>query len=288
MRIAYTSDVHTDAGPANAALLPALARRARALRPDVLVIAGDVAERAAQVESTLAHFTSIAARRLFVPGNHDLYAEPDWTSFDKLYERLPAVASRAGFECPHMHPIVHEGVGFLGTPGWFDYSLRDPKLDVVVSMEQYRAGIWRSQRAYDRGHMDWRRCKAVDPPALDAQGDEAVVEHLLARLASQRESVAAAHVVLGIVHVLPAPGLAPPHAFGPSAFHEAWLGSEKFGALLQEDPRLQVILTGHLHRALDTHVGTIRILSSPVGRRRDSDADLDQVAAQCIGLLEVA
>jgi predicted phosphodiesterase len=284
MRLAFTSDLHVDLTPTNAALLAPLARSAAELRPDVLVIAGDVAETSAGVAAALEAFREVRALRIYVPGNHDLYVEGGESSRDKLDIILPRVAARAGFECPHVDPVHFKKTGILGTPGWWDYSLRDPELDAVVSLAHYRAGQWRTQRAFDRGHVLWPRPSAVG----DWASDEEICDVLLDRLEAQMRLRSGAMRLLGVVHVLPELEIVPRHAFGPSSFHDAYLGSARFGALLRQDRRLRGIVTGHLHRPLDAHVDAVRVVSSPVGRISSPPADLVALARAKIGCVELA
>lgn len=103
MRIAFTSDLHADVGARNAAALPWAARAAAALAPDVFVLAGDAANDLAALDRTLAAFEALPARKLFVPGNHDLWIESNKSlrrgqdSWHKYVRAIPDVCARRGF-----------------------------------------------------------------------------------------------------------------------------------------------------------------------------------------------
>ena len=298
MRVVFTSDVHADFGPVNAALVPHLARQARALAPDIFLLAGDVADHAIEVGETLRAFRGVGSLRVFVAGNHDLYSEPGpaglVTSREKFESVLPRVAAEAGFEYLGLEPVEWRGLGIVGTPGWWDYSLRDPGMDAFVHPQHYRSGIWRMRRAFDRGAILWPRVGAAPPAgALPAglpgewAGDEEICAHMLALVDDQLRRCAGVRTVLGAVHVLPCVEAVERHAFGPSGFHDATLGSTAFGERFRADRRARALVTGHLHRPCDVRLGAMRVVSRPVGHRRDPGIDLAATAARCLGLLEV-
>ncbi len=300
MRIAYVSDLHTDLSERNAALLDALVARGQELRPDVLVLAGDVAETLGAVGQTLRRLAGIPALRLYLAGNHDLFVEGDPqraetpTSLDKFERRLPAVATDAGFAYLGLEPVHHGGVAFVGVPGWYDFSLRDPALDVVIGMSAYRAGIWRGTRAYDRGHVFWPRAGgapvAGEHPAASGNtwaGDESICATMCARLASQLESVRDATNVVGIVHMLPCLDLVQRRLFGDSPFFDAYLGSARLGESFERAGNVRVVLSGHLHRVAELEARGMRGLASPVGDARKSPLALEDLARERLGVVEV-
>lgn len=297
MRIAYTSDLHSDATPANRALLPHLARRMRELEPDVVVIAGDVAETTAEVEFALAHFTDIGALRLYVAGNHDLFVEGEpaagRTSRDKFARDLPAAAARAGFAALGRAPAACGGTAFVGVPGWYDYSLRDPRWDGAIDRSHYRAGTWRGIRAFDRGHVFWpaalpRRAGAHPAAAGEWALDEEIHAWMHASLRAQLQAVEPGRRIVAVVHVLPFAALVQRGCFGDTAFHDAYLGSAALGDLLLADARVAAVISGHLHRPADLRVGHLRVLARPVGTLREPAPAGAAVAADRCGVLDLA
>jgi Icc-related predicted phosphoesterase len=300
MRLAYTSDLHVDLGGRNAALLEHVVARAAELAPDVLVIAGDLAETAAVVESSLQSFATVGGTKLYLAGNHDLYVEgaaalrAGEDSQAKFERVLPLAAARAGFGYLGLQPVKVGPVAIVGVPGWYDFSLRDPALDSAVHLEHYRAGAWRGVRAYDRGFVLWPRRGALPPPGAqpveplgDWAGDEEICDAMLQRLDRQLHEVGDARAIVAVIHVLPFATLVQRGTFGSSPFHDAYLGSTRLGERLQQEARVHAVISGHLHRVADSRVGRVRIVARPVGNARDPSISLEALAQERVGVLEI-
>jgi hypothetical protein len=298
VRVVYTSDLHTDLGPRNAALVEHLVAQARVLAPDVLVLAGDVADTAAAVHTALASFRAVPARRLYLPGNHDLYVEGESafsggpTSREKFTTILPAVAAAAGFEFLGAAPVWCGEVAFVGTPGWYDSTLRDPALDVAVHPEHYRRGAWRTQRAFDRGHVLWpadtgHPVAGVQPAAAGPgwAEDAWLCDFFHGQLDAQLAQAAQARALVAVVHVLPCLAMVQRGVFAACGFHDAYLGSSRYGERLRQESRLRAIVTGHLHRARRIDWEGVPVVASPVGRVRDHD--LAARARAALGCIEI-
>ncbi|UCE03924.1 MAG: metallophosphoesterase [Candidatus Latescibacterota bacterium] len=300
MRIAYTSDLHSDLGQRNFDLLDAIAARVSALSPDLFIVAGDVAETLRGVSRALERLAAVPCRRFYLPGNHDLFVEADpgradtATSRDKYERLLPDIARGAGFEALGMRPVHVGGLALVGVSGWFDFTLRDPKLDCFVSMEAYRAGQWRGIRAYDRGHIFWPRqrghTRAGEHPAShggawasDEEIHERMLEHLDAQLARVRDAAA----LVAVVHVVPFSQAVVRGTFGPSAFFDAYLGSARLGERLCRAPGLRAIIHGHQHQVSEHTIAGIRVLASPVGDASRSPLDLAGLARERVGFVDI-
>jgi len=148
MRIAFTSDLHCDVTAQNRKLLPYLVDQMAQLAPDAVVLAGDIANTLIGWHETLRLFQPLAVPKLIVPGNHDIWIESksalrrSQDSAWKYNVALPAIAAEYGCHYLPNDPVVLDGVGFVGSLGWYDYSLRDRRLDGVVGIRQYDEGVF--------------------------------------------------------------------------------------------------------------------------------------------------
>ena len=301
MRLAYISDLHTDLSARNHDLLGALVEVARAAKPDVFLVAGDLAEKSSDVAASLERLAAIPALRLYLAGNHDLFVEGDPQRAETAHSRekfetiLPRVAAAAGFDYLGLEPVHCGDVAIVGVPGWYDFSLRDPSFDAVADLPVYRTGVWRGTRAYDRGHVFWprrdtRHIAGAHPAAAGGDawaGDEEICAEMLERLQGQLAAVRSAPAVLAAVHVLPCLDLVRRGAFGEIPFFDAYLGSSQLGTCLEKAGNVRVVVSGHLHRVASLERRGIRWLASPVGDARRSPLDLAALARERLGLTEI-
>jgi 3',5'-cyclic AMP phosphodiesterase CpdA len=109
----------------------------RGLRPDSpddwLIVAGDVGERVADIESALEQLAGRFARVVWVPGNHELWthrSDPVRLRGRERYEHLVEVCRRLGVVTPEDPYPVWEGDGgpLVIAPLFilYDYSFRAP------------------------------------------------------------------------------------------------------------------------------------------------------------------
>ncbi len=294
MRLAYVSDLHTDLSARNFELLAHLANALHRDPPDVFVIAGDLAERVDDVERSLGVFADAPCERVYLAGNHDLFFEGAAHSREKFEVLLPAAAARAGFRYLGLEPLQLGAFTFVGVPGWYDFTLRDPALASVADTEAYRTGQWRGHRAYDRGHLLWPSTAGTPAPgALPARaaggwaGDEEIAAHMLERLEAQLSAAGDAQHLVAVIHVLAFEELVQRGAFGVNGFYDAYLGSARLGARLAREPRVRVLVSGHLHGTGDRRIGNIRAVTRALGDARKHDGPLEALAARILGRLDI-
>jgi hypothetical protein len=298
VRIAWTSDLHADLSERNVALLPHLAHRVAELDADAFVVAGDVAETVAGVEEALQAFAPLPLPRLYVPGNHDLFAEPDasggWIDSRTKHEvLLPQHVGNAGFRYLGIDPIEIPPVTFVGTCGWFDATLQDPGLAAYFCRRHFESGIWRGLRAYDSGHVLWPATHPAPGMPCSLTGswatDAALCDIFVQQLQAQLDATPADALVVAVVHVLAFPELVHRGTFGPSGFYDAWLGSARLGDRLRRDRRVRLVISGHQHRVADLAIRQdLRAVARPIGDARKSDLDLAELARERVGVLDIA
>ena len=240
------ADLHFGLYPKGDHCTRRLAQRVCRSDADVFIIAGDVGDADVEnVRTCLQVFDAFSGIKLMVPGNHDLWTTAG-DSEEKYRTVLPRIAAECGFAYLDAGAVTAGGTAFIGSIGWYDYSLRNPDLD--VSLEDYRhkslPGVctWNDKLYIQRDRED-----------------EEFTGSCLALLQGQYESVeAAADQVVCVLHHLPFSEL----SFGPvdfaSEFCRAYMGSARFGELLLRCPKVRYVICGHRHGAATHHVGGLK------------------------------
>ena len=259
-----TSDLHVEHHPD---VVPLVGERVRALRPDVLVVAGDVSSQLPTLEAALAALRASAPRLLFVPGNHDLWTRPGEPSSRERYEReIPAACARAGADSIGDAPVDIGGVVFCGVTGWYDYSLRNRDLDATFTRADYERGAWGRLRWNDTARVVWPDDDGgeLDAPAICAQQ----VASLEAQLAD-----AGARPTVVVTHHLPFHGLVTSKGEPPWDFINGFMGSERLGEAIAAAGNVRAAVAGHTHFRkrvdVDGRGGRFSAETSPVGYPRE-------------------
>lgn len=281
MRIAATSDVHIDRnGPDT---LAALVARVAALAPDVLIVAGDIATPVDTLTGALAALRPCAREVVWVSGNHDVWVSAaaqaaGWTADRRLHDVLPAVAQAVGAPLLDVAPVVVDGVAFVGTMGWYDFSFRDRELDAPEAA--YRGGSWEGVRWMDT---------QLAPFFVDGvrQEPEAVAGRFVELLRARLAAVDVDRIV-AVTHFLPFRVQAWRSPNPIWRFVNAFMGCEALGRTLLADPRVEVVVSGHTHVPSDRVVDGVRAVVSPLGYRREwRESTVDEAAGRAVTLIEL-
>lgn len=251
MRIAVTADPHFDLrSHCDPHEFQALRDSVAAAHPDVFIVAGDlVGLGKVHLPEFFALFADLPARKLAVPGNHDLWrAEGD--SYRYYREELPELYRRHGFHLLDAAPIVQDGVGFAGSIGWYDYSLADETLELPpgssYEAKRFRGGRWNDSVFVRLG-----------------KSDVEFTDELLARFEDDlRQMEARAERVVAVTHMLAFAEMRarrsdqPVHRYGT-----AFLGSRRFGELLERHPRVRYHFSGHVHAPFRLRRGSFEAIN---------------------------
>jgi predicted phosphohydrolase len=248
VRVGLVSDLHVDHHPEVTGMIGAQAAR---LGVDALVVAGDLSSKLSTIAGVLAELRALVPTVVYVPGNHDLWADD---SRRRYLEELPAVVARAGVAYLPDGPVVLRDLALVGQTGWYDYSLADPTLDIPG--EAYRAGRF--------GKLAWSDKRFVHWEGLDEAG---LTAWMAERLAADLAALADGTRTLVVTHLLPFPEMVVRRPV-PWGFVGGFLGSTRLGDVIRAArARLDVVRAwcGHTHFRVSVEVDGLRCETSPIG-----------------------
>jgi 3',5'-cyclic AMP phosphodiesterase CpdA len=261
MRLVVTSDLHYSPGHRSA--VDAFAAEVAALAPDVLVLAGDVAEGPEWFDACLARFAAIGCPRAVVAGNHDVWSRrgkggPDSRAL--LDAVLPALAARHGFVWLEGESLRLGDVAVAGSLAWYDYSAADLRLGRAGAEYARRKGEFNA----DAWYVDWPE---GDPEVAARLGD-GLVARVLAEAARPdvREVVVVTHVPLFDACMRRLAAHEPDAARWN--FTNAYFGNLTLGARIAAVGKVRHVVSGHTHCGGDWTVGGLRaqVVGSDYGR----------------------
>lgn len=244
-----TSDLHYGMRPDGDAVTRRLAAHLKGARStDVLLLAGDLGVNDETITECLALFRDFPGAKLAIPGNHDVWVQPDaGINSHERRARLPKLFRTAGFHPLEDGPITIDGVGFAGCMGWYDYSFRDASLG-------YPDDCYASKCEPGSTEPVWRDAQYVCWSWSDAE----VTAQEAARLDAHLRQLSGAREVIVVTHHLPTSRLLfHPRALVPRfwRFANAFLGSEQLGATIAKYPNVRLALCGHIHEPREAAVG---------------------------------
>jgi 3',5'-cyclic AMP phosphodiesterase CpdA len=294
LRIAYTSDLHIDVSDANRSGVAAVSRLVREARPDVFIVAGDAGNTIEALEEALSAFDGVDARKLFVPGNHDVWIESEADELVdsrlKYTRRIPDACARCGFHDLGREPAVIGDIGFVGSLGWYDYSFADPRLGLREDV--YWKGRHGDEIWWDKKMTYWVAPADSGPArrsgreaARERMRDTDVCREMTSRLEADVRSIEnRVAKIIAVIHTLPffvgVPRSEPPY------YLDGYTGSARLGEVLQAHPKVEHCVHGHKHTSGDWKVGRITVHRRTLGRIDEGD-DVEKRAARAVGLIEV-
>jgi len=264
MRVAITADLHYGAHAASDAAVRMLAGRMMERAPDVIVIAGDVAVAdPRKLVAALCLFADSPARKLVIPGNHDLWSRDGGADSSAIWERLFSESARlGGFHRLDGAPIVVDGaggsVGFVGSIGWYDYSFADGRLG--VPRETYAGKELPGVARWNDGRfIRWRH---------DDEGFTRLAVDLL------RRDLAAvsgrAQQIVAATHHVPFAELVVRRSHRGWMFADAFLGARALGETLLAEPKVRLAVSGHSRHGRAVEIARIHaatIGTTPAAKR---------------------
>ena len=262
MRILATGDLHYDVQRSRQPT-EALAERLSRERADVLLLLGDVGGRRLEtLAAGLRLFEAFDGRKLFVAGNHDLWTGPGGDSLRRYEVEIAEVCAAHGWHYLDAGPAYVDGVAFVGNIGWYDHSYRMPSLGVPLRFYRAKVAPGAAARLPEHVHLlDGRRDIAegameITTRWMDGQHvrlpvDDEVFTHRLAEKLRRHLTEAAdrAETIVVGMHHLPFAELVERTGYPAWDFATNYLGSEVFGQVVLDEPKVAQLLCAHNHRA---------------------------------------
>ncbi len=256
MRINLVSDLHTDIRD-NGAFVPP------DVDADVTVVAGD-----ARAPGTLALrkirelYPDRSRPLLYVAGNHDFYSHHDHkrpelkTTFERQRAEMPAVAASLGIIFLDDAVIEIDGVRFVGSTLWTDFSARPGYLSFSDAVREASGA---------RGMNDYRLIKTGAGRSRDKlQPRDTINAHKVSRAFIER---ALAEKCDGDTVVIThhAPSYRSLRNGGMTFDDMDWCYASNLESLMHGDNAPSLWLHGHIHANRDYSVGNTRIVANPRG-----------------------
>ena len=225
--------------------------------PDLLVLAGDIGT-GEHFEACLGLFADLPCRKALVPGNHDLWVQPEAEDDSLvLYEELlPRAAERHGFHYLDHGPLLLPdcGLALVGSVNWYDYSWSLDEIRRLFPGEEHRLASKRFPRGrHNDGHF-------IRWPLDDGRFTARVVSALEAQL---QVALAQAERAIVVTHHPPFYGLGFPRTEPPadleSFLWDAFSGNRAMEEVLTRyADRIAFAFCGHTHRARENRLGALR------------------------------
>jgi predicted phosphohydrolase len=271
MRLIVTADLHYNI-VRSMAPTRRLAAEVCKEAADALIIVGDTCGKDVSIlGECLRLFDGFRGRRMLVAGNHDLWTD----GADSLvrYEReLLEVCRECGVHYLDDGPLVLEGVGFVGSVGWYDYTYRSAKLGVPLRFYQAKMGPGAAANLPDFWHLvmdhedvsrealgiatQWMDGQFVHLPFSDLDFTRILVEKLERHLGEVSERC---DQIVAAIHHIPFAEILDPKKSPMWQFGNAFMGSELFGDLLLEWPKVRHVFCGHSHQVRRMQVRHISV-----------------------------
>lgn len=254
MKVCHLSDIHVDVNNRGKAITPRLVAYLNTLDYDVLMITGDLAGSMDKALAIVAWIEAETGRKvLFVPGNHDLAADPEERDGDESY----AMYEESDYNLVGNPYYVNEEWAIVGGMSWYDYTFCKTG-HTFLDLEKAKDAYWRFDASYV-------------PFALR---DRDVFELMLSRLemdietaiATGRKVWVANHFVPYEDYVVYMDG----YGEGESVWNmcNAYMGSERLGQLFDSYDGVKVVSFGHTHKRFPLHERNGKLMiCQPLGYR---------------------
>lgn len=265
MRILALSDIHLDYIKLKNGLkeeeisgfLTKVRDKILSFNPDVFVFAGDISRRIEDIKIFFETLKDLKFYKMFVPGNHDLWIENGLNSFEKYKYILGKISKDNNFYYLPSSPLIINNIGFVGSIGWYDYSLGSDRF----STEEYDRGEYRNLKWRE---TYWKLIIFKDNTGKILSNKEIckrMQEELEGQINDIKDKV---DVIVAVIHTLPFEDLV-----YIRNFFSAYLGSKYLGEIILKNKKIKYLICGHEHNPLILSKDGINIYRCPFGYLRN-------------------
>lgn len=261
VRVYVLSDLHTDY-PANMAWVQRLSTTT--YKRDILIVAGDVAEKFENFVLTMFFLKERFRYVFFVPGNHDVWCRSKQEPYVDSVEKLDALMQACSDLGVATEPKIIDGVGIIPLFSWYHQSF-DKERDItdlrILSLEM---------ACKDFHACKWPSTLSSSDLSLARYFDEMNFKHF----EMIREIQETSWQVITFSHFLPRPELCPekrmlfypnlPKVIG-SDFLEVWL--RKIHGPNGNPSACHIF--GHTHFCWDSILDGVRYIQAPLAYPRE-------------------
>lgn len=121
------------------------------LKPDVVILGGDIGHPLFNFEKCLDLFHGIAPKVGVICGNHDIWRNNEFGSEELWNNILPKGVSERGFIWLETDSIQSGKVGIVGSMVWYDYSSLDSSIELYAD----ELSLIKGQYVNDGNYIDW-------------------------------------------------------------------------------------------------------------------------------------
>jgi len=297
MKIVYISDLHIDITENNKKLIPFLYNYILNNKPDIFIIAGDLANTNNEVHNFLNQFKNLNLLKIYVPGNHDLWIESKHQlkkGFDSSYKyeiKLNEICIDNNFKYPIFDPIILNECAIIGSVGWYDYSIRDKRLDDIYSINDYNIGTFGNKYWCDVKNSIWLENRDNENWKIRSKklNNLKIFDKIYNQFKNIIEKIPSNITkIIIIIHMSPFEKCIIPKN-EPDPF-DAYEGSVEFGNYIKSRlPNKEIVfITGHRHKKLELTINEkIKVYRSPIGYLDYQIDDFQKLLEEKIGYLEL-
>ncbi|MGF7535124.1 metallophosphoesterase [Bacillus mexicanus] len=233
MRIAILNDLHLDLNSIEMKynLVPELIEGLKSKNPDLIIIAGDIANYASDSVRVIDKIQEKLAKQvLFIPGNHDI-----WTSKEVAIKGIDSWENY-NFFSKHSSSLIdkpyhiNDEYVVIGDMGWYDYSFA-PETIPIYTMKSRKKSLW-SDGKYAIWNMD----------------DQKLMKRMLDKFQKMFEEHKNKKVIF-VNHFVPYKEfITYSHNNNQWNLTNGFLGSENLGWLIDQYPNIKYVIFGHTHK----------------------------------------